>query len=145
MPKLGYVGRAALPYKPGYIFQSIFAIPCIIFALLVSLPPSRNSDPGSHSKLSSPPTHYGLCLPFFYRKKLSALSSLVNSRQIGLTHARRSQQFILFFLITIFANKFKISPRRDSNSRINTSSIQGLPLVHRGDRHVPYKTQVWKQ
>ena len=34
----------------------------------------------------------------------------------------------------IFANKFKISPRRDSNSRINTSSIRGLPLVHGGDR-----------
>ena len=34
-----------------------------------------------------------------------------------------------------FANKFKISPRRDSNSRTNTSSLRGLPLliVHRGD------------
>ena len=37
-------------------------------------------------------------------------------------------------ILFIFANKFKIQPRRDSNSRINTSSIRGLLLVHRGDR-----------
>ena len=120
----------------------------------------------------------------FYRVKISALSSLVDSRRIVLTHARRSQQLILFLFI--FANTFKIckteccinsnivglvhaviiqacmmyhaackvefqpfkrqysqlklfnvdkiSPRRDSNSRTNTSSIRELPLVvHRGD------------
>ena len=67
----------------------------------------------------------------FFREKISALSSLVHSRRIVLTHARRSQQLILY----TYANKFKISPRRDSNSRTNTSSIRGLPLVHRGDRH----------
>ena len=38
----------------------------IMFALLFFLPPSRNSDPGSHSRLFSPPTHYGSCLAFFY-------------------------------------------------------------------------------
>ena len=31
-----------------------FLISFIIFALLFSLPPSRNSDPGSHSRLFSP-------------------------------------------------------------------------------------------
>ena len=56
--------------------------------------------------------------------------SLVDSRRIVLSHARRSQQLIL---LIFSANKFKISPRRDSNSRTNTSSIRGLPLVHRGD------------
>ena len=30
-------------------------------------------------------------------------------------------------------------PRRDSNSRNNTSSIRGLPLAHRGDR--PYNVE----
>ena len=30
-----------------------------------SLPPSRNSDPGSHSRLLSPSTHYGSCHAFF--------------------------------------------------------------------------------
>ena len=32
-----------------------FPIPFIIFALLLPLPPSRNSDPGSHNRLVSPP------------------------------------------------------------------------------------------
>ena len=29
---------------------------------------SRNSDPGSHSRLFSPPTHYGPCLAFLSRE-----------------------------------------------------------------------------
>ena len=47
-------------------------IPCIIFALLFSLPPSRNSGPGSHSRLFSPPTHYGSCLAFLSREDFSS-------------------------------------------------------------------------
>ena len=96
-----------------------------------SLPPSRNSDPGSHTVAGScprlPTTVRAL---HFYREKISALSSLVDSRRIVLTHAinRRSQQLILIYSY-IFANKFKISPRRDSNSRTNTSSIRGLTCV----------------
>ena len=72
-------------------------IPCtsIIFALLFSLPPSRNSDPGSHSRLFSPPTHYGSCLAFLPREDFSFLPSLT---RVVLTHARRSQQLILLFL-----------------------------------------------
>ena len=38
-----------------------------------SLPPSRNSDPGSHSRLFSPPTHYGSCLAFLSREDFSSL------------------------------------------------------------------------
>ena len=61
-----------------------------------------------------------------YREKISDISSLADSRRNVLTHARRSQQLILFIL----ANK----PRRDSNSRTDTtSSIRRLPLNHRGD------------
>ena len=68
----------------------------------------------------------------FYREKIPALSSLVGKRRIVLAHAinRRSQQIVDPFLI--FANKFQVSPRRDSNSRPNTSkggSIRGLPLL----------------
>ena len=48
------------------------SIPFIIFALLFSLPPSRNSDPGSHSMLFSPPTHYGSCLVFLSREDFSS-------------------------------------------------------------------------
>ena len=70
-------------------FFVFFPIPFFIFALLFSLPPSRNSDPGSHSRLFSPLTttvtaYYGTCLAF-YREKESTLSSLVDS--IVPTHA----------------------------------------------------------
>ena len=78
-----------------------FSIPFIIFALLFSLPPinSRNSDPGSHSRLFSLPTTVRAL--HFYREKISALFSLVDSRRIVLTHARRSQQLILFLFFQI--------------------------------------------
>ena len=85
-----------------------------------------------HIAGSFPPLPTTVRALHFYREKISALSSLVDSRRIVLTHARgalSSWSFSFFF-----SNKFKISPRRDSNSRTNTSSIPGLPLVHRGDR-----------
>ena len=49
--------------------SSFFFIPFIIFALPFSRPPSRNSDPGSHSKHFSTPTHYGSCLAFFVARR----------------------------------------------------------------------------
>ena len=49
----------------------LFFIPFIIFALLFSLPPSRNSDPGSHGRLFSTTVR----VLHFYREKISALSS----------------------------------------------------------------------
>ena len=55
------------------VFYFGFPVPFIIFvfALQFSLPPSRNSDPGSHSRLFSPfPTT--VCAFFFYREKTSA-------------------------------------------------------------------------
>ena len=71
-------------------------LPLIIFALLFSLPPSRNSDPGAHSRLFSPfPTKVRAV--HFRREKISALSSLVDSRRTVLTHARRSQQLLILF------------------------------------------------
>ena len=103
-----------------------------LYVLVFFPPPSRHSYPGSRNRLFSPPTHYGSWLAFLSREDFSS-SSLVDSRRIVLTHARgarSSWSFSSFF----FANKFKISPRRDSNSRTNTNSIRGLPLVHRGDR-----------
>ena len=40
---------------PFFLFFYFFSIPFIIFAhLLLSLLPTRNSDPGSHSRLFSP-------------------------------------------------------------------------------------------
>ena len=67
-------------------FFGVLSIPFIVFALLVLLPPRRNSDPESHGRLYSPlPTTVRVL--FFYRAKNSALSSLVDSRRIVPTHA----------------------------------------------------------
>ena len=113
-----------------YFSSHLFSSPFCSLSLLV-VTQIRGHIAGS----SFPPTLYDSCLACLSRDDFrSALSSLVDSRRIVLTHARRSQQLILLFFIV--ANKFKTSPRQDSNSRINTSSIRGLPLVvHRGRRH----------
>ena len=59
-----------------------FFIPFIMFALLFSLPASRNAGPGSHTRLFSllPATVHAF---HFYREKTSALSCLVDSRRIA--------------------------------------------------------------
>ena len=59
---------------PFFIFFCLFLFPIssIIFALLFSLPPSRNSDPGSHGRLFSTSTHYGSCLAFLSREDFSS-------------------------------------------------------------------------
>ena len=50
-----------------------------------------------HIAASSSPLPTTVRALHFYRKKISALSSLVDSRRIVPTHARRSQQLILSF------------------------------------------------
>ena len=61
-------------------FFLFFVIPFIILALLFSLPASRNSDPGPHSRLFSPlPTTVRAF--HFYGEKTSALSFLIGSRR----------------------------------------------------------------
>ena len=72
----------------------------------LALPPSGNSDMGSHSGSSFllPTTVHAF---IFYRGKNSKFPSLVDSRRIVRTHAaRRSQQLILLFPC-LFANKIK--------------------------------------
>ena len=78
------IPRPSSPDCFAFLFLFLFfSIPFIIFALLFSLPPSRNSDPGSHSRLFSPPPHYGSCLAFLSQEDFS--SFLVDSRRIVLT------------------------------------------------------------
>ena len=65
--------------------------PSILFLLVVNK--IRGHIAGSSAPL--PTTVRAL---HFFREKTSALSSLVDSRRIVLTHARRSQPFILLFI-----------------------------------------------
>ena len=68
-------------------------MPYVIFALLSSLPPSRNSDPRSHTQkaLASPPHLRFVPCIFIASEKTSPLSPPVDSRRIAPTHARRAQ------------------------------------------------------
>ena len=84
-----YPGPASLDVPwTGQVFTTALqllvvfsSIPFVIFALLVLLPPSRNSGPGSQSRLFSPPSPLRY-LPCNFMAKLiySALSSLVGPR-----------------------------------------------------------------
>ena len=84
-----------------YIY-CFFFVPFIIFAhLLLSLLPTRNSDPASHSRLFSP-------LPatvrafIFIARRFQPFSSLVDSHRSVPTHpARRSEQLNPFLLLQI--------------------------------------------
>ena len=67
-------------------FVSFFSIPFTLCALFLSLPPinSRNSDPGSHGRLSSPAPSTVRAFDISIARRLhSALASLVHSRLTG--------------------------------------------------------------
>ena len=119
-----------------FFYHYFFCPSHLLSSPVCSLPPSHNSDPGSHSRLSSPPSPQRFVPCIFIASWKFQLFLPSSTRRVELclsTLARPSLQFVLFLFI-FFANKFRISPRRDSNSRTNTSSIRGLLLVHRGDR-----------
>ena len=114
-------------YYYWYQAYTIFTIPTTYFVyysattffFLLFFPSHLLSSPflvvtqiRGHIAGSSPPLPTTVRALHFYRENISALSSLVDSRRIVLTDARRSQQLILFF---IFATKFEVWPRRDSN------------------------------
>ena len=74
-----------------------FSIPFIIFALCFFLSLLVVTQSRGHIAGSFPPLPTTVRALHFYREKISALSSLVDSRRIVLTYARRSHQLILFF------------------------------------------------
>ena len=99
-----------------------------VFALLLQLPPFRNSDqpfePLGHLAGTPPPSPLRRCMPsFLHRGKSSGRSSLVDSRRIVRTHAR-------CFLEPIFARE-KRSPLEGSRTRqIGLSSCEvSLQLI----------------
>ena len=50
--------------KQHKIHTRIYGFSCLLASPLFSLPPSRNSDPGSHNRLPPPCDRYGLCVTF---------------------------------------------------------------------------------
>ena len=81
-------------YLVPFLFSSpfFFPMPCIIFALLFSLPPSLDSDPGSYGRLFSPPTHYGSCLALLSREDFSSFFP----RRLASNYAYPRQALIRF-------------------------------------------------
>ena len=86
-------------FSNNYLFHPVYYLRPVLF----SFPASRNSDPGSHSRLF--PTKVR-ALHSFYRVETSALTSLlVDSRRIVPTHATRSQQLTHFVIFAIINSK----------------------------------------
>ena len=111
----------------SFLFQSYLLSSPFCFLSLLVVTQIRGHIAGSFPPL---PTTVR-ALHFLSREDFSSFFP----RRLGsnCAYPRKALSAVHPFLF-IFANKFKISPRRDSNSWSNTSSIRGLPLVHRGDR-----------
>ena len=84
------------PYSASFFFRLFFFShpiyylrPSILSLLVVT-------QIRGHIAGSSPPLPTTARALHFFREKISALSSLVDSRRMVLTHARRSRQLILF-------------------------------------------------
>ena len=60
-----------------------------------------------HIAGSSPPVHATVRALHFFREKILAPSSLVDSRRIVLTHARRSQQLVILLLFLQINSKYR--------------------------------------
>lgn len=100
------------------LFSIRVCILIIKFTLRFSLlPTSRNSDPGSRSKLSSPFPTTVRDLHLCYREKTSALSPLVDLRRIAQTKPA----------IKAFYNPF-VSPSSIFVALYQVSSIPGVPV-----------------
>ena len=125
-------------YDLFYFISFFFFFPShLLSSPFYSLPLLVVTQIRGHIAGSSPPLPTTVRALHFYREKISALSSLVDQRRIVLTHARRSQQLIFFFsflFFSFFANKIQNLTTAEFELTDNTSSIRGLPLVHRGDR-----------
>ena len=90
---------------------------------------SRHSDPGHTSCSCTPlPTAVFVCIIFPKRFQFFLPSWTRVELCLPTVGALSSWSFF------IFANKFKISPREDSNSPTKSSNIRGLPPDYRSDR-----------
>ena len=91
------VGKACAT-RTHVFFSLFFPIPFVVFALLVLLPPSGNSDPGSHSIASLlPPPDYGTCVAFLSREGFSTFfpRRLASKLCLYPRYTRRSRQQLM--------------------------------------------------
>ena len=100
-----------------YCFVFVISIPFITFALLFSPPRTVViTQIRRHVSIvdSSPPSPYGSCLAFLLREGWSTFFPRRLASNCAYVHVRRPTAVDYF---SIYANKFTISPQRDSNSR----------------------------
>ena len=84
-------------YAAHVYFILFFSIPFIIFALRFFLPPSPNSDPGSHSRLFPLPTHYGSFLAFFIKRRFQLFLPSSTRVELCLPTLGALRGFLSFF------------------------------------------------
>ena len=111
-----------------YIYIYFLSIPFIIFALPSFSLPSRNSDPGSQSRLLSLLPHYGSCFAFLSREDFSTFFPRQLSSNFAYPRYNlRSRQSVSF------ENKNLHGENRTLD--IRPYRLRGYQLDHRGDRH----------
>ena len=102
----------------GFFFPSCLLSPPFFF----SLPPSRNSDPGPHSRLFSPcppsPLRFVPCI--FIASIFQPFLPSSTRVEPCLPSLGLLSNYYSDWSSFMIANKFNTSPRRDSNSRTNT-------------------------
>ena len=86
-----------------FSFFFFFSIPFILSSPFYSLSLLVVTQIRGHTAGSAPPLPATVRGLHFYHEKISALSSLVDSRRIVLTHARRSQQLVPFYSLQLHA------------------------------------------
>ena len=118
------------PRQPDFVFPSH-----LLYSLLFLSLPVVTQIRGPIIAGSSPPSPLPTTVRalHFYREKISAFSSLVDLRRTvlptlgALSDTTRTTAVDHFF---IFENKFKRSPRRDSNSRTNNTCVVAFEGYH---------------
>ena len=116
--------------------STVFPSNLLSAPFFLSRPSKRNSDLGSHSRPFSPLRTVRAL--HFYREKISALTSLVDSRRSVFTRARRSQQLIIFLNLRITSKSHHggiyHGGIHHGGSRTHGELNQYSPLDHRDDR-----------
>ena len=113
-------------YPPGTSTGFYFPSRLLSSPFCFSLPPSRNSDPGPHSRLFSPcPPSPLRFVPCIYIASIFQpfLPSSTRVEPCLPSLGLLSNYYYSDWSSFMIANKFKTSPRRDWNSRTNTITL----------------------